>query len=51
MPLASAFSVGTGHADVAFTMKLCVQTDLGADREAATTFADPTLGGCSPQTT
>jgi hypothetical protein len=32
-------------ADVAFTMKLYVQTDLEADRRVATTLAELILGG------
>jgi hypothetical protein len=35
-----------GHADVAFTMKQYVQTDLEADREVATTLADLIIGAC-----
>ena len=34
-----------GHADVAFTMKQYVQTDLEADREVANTLADLIIGG------
>ena len=34
-----------GHADVAFTMKQYVQTDLEADREVANTIADLIIGG------
>lgn len=34
-----------GHADVAFTMRQYVQTDLEADREVATTLADLIIGG------
>ncbi|TVY99744.1 hypothetical protein EAS64_41255 [Trebonia kvetii] len=34
-----------GHADVAFTMKQDVQTDLEADREVANTLADLIIGG------
>ena len=34
-----------GHADVAFTMKQYVQTDLEADREVANTLADLIVGG------
>jgi len=34
-----------GHADVAFTMKQYVQTDLEADRQVANTLAELILGG------
>jgi hypothetical protein len=34
----------TGHADVAFTMKQYVQTDLEADRQVATTLAELIIG-------
>jgi hypothetical protein len=34
-----------GHADVAFTMRQYVQTDLEADREVANTLADLIIGG------
>ena len=34
-----------GHADVAFTMKQYVQTDLEADRQVANTLATLILGG------
>ena len=34
-----------GHADIAFTMKQYVQTDLEADREVANTLADLIIGG------
>ena len=34
-----------GHADVAFTMRQYVQTDLEADREVANTLADLIVGG------
>ena len=34
-----------GHADVAFTMKQYVQTDLEADRRVATTLAELIIGG------
>jgi integrase len=34
-----------GHADVAFTMKQYVQTDLEADRQVANTLAELTIGG------
>jgi integrase len=40
-----ALSQRIGHADVAFTMKLYVQTDLEADRRVATTLAELILGG------
>jgi integrase len=40
-----ALSKRIGHADVAFTMKQYVQTDLKADREVANTLADLILGG------
>ena len=40
-----ALSARIGHADVAFTMKQYVQTDLEADREVANTLADLILGG------
>jgi integrase len=40
-----ALSKRIGHADVAFTMKQYVQTDLEADREVANTLADLILGG------
>jgi hypothetical protein len=40
-----ALSKRIGHADVAFTMKQCVQTDLEADRQVATTLAELILGG------
>jgi integrase len=46
-----ALSKRIGHADVAFTMKQYVQTDLEADREVATTLADLILGGMPSQTT
>ena len=46
-----ALSKRIGHADVAFTMKRYVQTDLEADREVATTLADLILGGMPSQTT
>ena len=36
-----------GHADVAFTMKQYVQTDLEADRQVANTLAALILGGCA----
>ncbi len=34
-----------GHADVAFTMRQYVQTDLEADRQVANTLADLIIGG------
>jgi integrase len=34
-----------GHADVAFTMKQYVQTDLEADRQVANTLAELIIGG------
>jgi hypothetical protein len=40
-----ALSKRLGHADVAFTMKQYVQTDLEADREVANTLADLIIGG------
>lgn len=40
-----ALSKRIGHADVAFTMKQYVQTDLEADQEVANTLADLILGG------
>jgi hypothetical protein len=40
-----ALSKRIGHADVAFTMKQYVQTDLEADREVANTLADRIIGG------
>jgi integrase len=40
-----ALSVRMGHADVAFTMKQYVQTDLVADRQVANTLAALILGG------
>ena len=40
-----ALSTRIGHADVAFTMKQYVQTDLEADREVANTLADLIIGG------
>ena len=39
------FRCAIGHADVAFTMKQYVQTDLDADREVAKTLADLIIGG------
>ena len=40
-----ALSRRIGHADVAFTMKQYVQTDLEADRQVATTLAELIIGG------
>jgi len=40
-----ALSKRIGHADVAFTMKQYVQTDLEADREVANVLADLIIGG------
>jgi integrase len=40
-----ALSARIGHADVAFTMKQYVQTDLAADRQVANTLAELILGG------
>jgi integrase len=40
-----ALSKRIGHADVAFTMKQYVQTDLEADRQVANTLAGLTVGG------
>lgn len=40
-----ALSKRIGHADVAFTMKQYVQTDLEADREVANTLASLIIGG------
>jgi integrase len=40
-----ALSKRIGHADVAFTMKQYVQTDLDADREVANTLAELIVGG------
>src|SRR5215510_2672737 len=40
-----ALSRRIGHADVAFTMKQYVQTDLDADREVANTLAGLIIGG------
>ncbi len=40
-----ALSRRIGHADVAFTMKQYVQTDLEADRRVATTLAELIIGG------
>ncbi len=40
-----ALSQRIGHADVAFTMKQYVQTDLEADRQVANTLAQLIIGG------
>ena len=40
-----ALSQRIGHADVAFTMKQYVQTDLEADRQVANTLAELVIGG------
>jgi integrase len=40
-----ALSTRIGHADVAFTMRQYVQTDLEADRQVANTLADLIIGG------
>jgi integrase len=40
-----ALSSRIGHADVAFTMKQYVQTDLEADRQVANTLAELIIGG------
>ena len=40
-----ALSKRIGHADVAFTMKQYVQTDLEPDRRVATTLAELIIGG------
>ena len=40
-----AFSMRIGHADVAFTTKQYVQTDLEADRQVANTLAELIIGG------
>ena len=40
-----ALSQRIGHADVAFTMKQYVQTDLEADRQVASTLAELIIGG------
>ncbi len=40
-----ALSQRIGHADVAFTMKQYVQTDLEADRQVANTLAQLISGG------
>lgn len=40
-----ALSQRIGHADVAFTMKQYVQTDLEADRQVANALAQLIIGG------
>jgi integrase len=40
-----ALSQRIGHADMAFTMKQYVQTDLEADRQVANTLAQLIIGG------
>jgi hypothetical protein len=40
-----ALSRRIGHADVAFTMRQYVQTDLEADRQVANTLAELIIGG------
>jgi integrase len=40
-----ALSQRIGHADVAFTMRQYVQSDLDADRQVATTLAELIIGG------
>jgi hypothetical protein len=40
-----ALSQRIGHADVAFSMKQYVQTDLEADRQVANTLAELIIGG------
>jgi site-specific recombinase XerC len=40
-----ALSQRIGHADVAFTMRQYVQSDLEADRQVATTLAELIIGG------
>jgi hypothetical protein len=40
-----ALSKCIGHADVAFTMKQYVQTDMEADRQVANTLAELIIGG------
>jgi hypothetical protein len=45
-----ALSRRIGHADVAFTMKQYVQTDLEADRQVATTLAQLIIGGSRSST-
>ncbi len=45
-----ALSRRIGHADVAFTMKQYVQTDLEADRQVANTLAELIIGGALAST-
>jgi integrase len=45
-----ALSKRIGHADVAFTMKQYVQTDLVADRQVANTLAELIIGGALAST-
>ena len=45
-----ALSQRIGHADVAFTMKQYVQTDLEADRQVANTLAELIIGGALAST-
>jgi len=45
-----ALSQRIGHADVAFTMKQYVQTDLEADRQVANTLAALIIGGALAST-
>lgn len=45
-----ALSRRIGHADVAFTMKQYVQTDLEADRKVANTLAELIIGGALAST-
>jgi len=45
-----ALSKRIGHADVAFTMKQYVQTDLEADRQVANTLAELIIGGALAST-
>jgi hypothetical protein len=45
-----ALSRRIGHADVAFTMKQYVQTDLEADRKVANTLAELIIGGARAST-
>jgi hypothetical protein len=45
-----ALSQRIGHADVVFTMKQYVQTDLEADRQVANTLAELIIGGALAST-
>ena len=45
-----ALSKRIGHADVAFTMKQYVQTDLASDRQVANTLAELIIGGALAST-